>query len=1016
MAKAVEPKNGKKSQMFETYWDEADIISGLENGTLIEGAIRINPKNYKEAYIAAPEEGAPDIFIDGMLHRNRALNGDIVVCYLIPPEEAQAESIKKTPMRNCSTPQKCNDFKDGGSAKLKETPRSQNSASKRRLPDLSRNDLNDQPQLSESLKLNETHEQVAISDKTCVELPIEVLVPGETQNITLKENAICNESGLDAVVTGVSTKNAKKKLPLNEKKVCKPKQNKEIKEIVGDFKENVKITSNLHDQLLEEADHIHSELPDSKQMEGSTEAKKRRNRRSLRRKRNLNNICQELDSKCTITDVTTADPQDLTIADTPDNGLVCNNVAKKFPKRAIQKRSLKSDSNASITEEPPVFVQYSNENSEAPPRQKAKVVFIKEYKHTRRAIGQLRQWPYGQSGPEPKWILFAPKDYRIPRLKIPFSREIAAYVSQPNMLYLAQIVSWDDVIHPLGSLSYCVGESGDLESETIALLLEHSVDYSPFSAEVLADLPQLPWTIPAEELKKRRDFRKHCIFTIDPSDARDLDDAVYGRFLKMADDGVTKLYQISVHIADVSFFVKEETVLDVIASDRATSNYLVDRVIPMLPSVLCEHVCSLNPGEDRLAFSVEWIINEEGEIQEEWFGRSVIRSCVKLSYDHAQAVIEGRTDIDWPVIHGQSLEDVVKSIEVLQSVAGHLRAKRVRQGALRIDLPRLAFSMDWKTRTTTGFRLYEIKESNRLIEEFMLLANMRVAEKIYQAFPKLAVLRCHPPPNETKLSQVAQDLQAVGIHVDTSSSAALQESLIRYGQTVNDPVSLARNLVISNLLAKPMKCAAYICAGNAKSEKNFHHFALSVPFYTHFTSPIRRYPDILVHRLLSAALTQHPMGHWNQNLVKKQLENCNSRKLSAKALQDLHSELHLSALIRRNGSIEVKAIVFSVLDHAVDVVFLYLGIVRRLYLDKLPLDRLSFSQSNGTGTLSLVWSAVDGESRPLNQCITMFSLLEVLLVPHEKGELQFSLVLQRPTPVVPVDSSQDQPEGFTATN
>ena len=169
-------------------------------------------------------------------------------------------------------------------------------------------------------------------------------------------------------------------------------------------------------------------------------------------------------------------------------------------------------------------------------------------------------------------------------------------------------------------------------------------------------------------------------------------------------------------------------------------------------------------------------------------------------------MIEGRSDVNWPDIQKPfSLNDVQKSIEVLQSVAIALRQKRISQGALRIDLPRLTFSMDWATRTPTGFRLYELKDSNRLIEEFMLLANMRVAEKIYSAFPEISVLRCHPPPNEMKLSQVAETLQAVGIHLDVSSSAALQNSLLHYGQTDSDPVSLGRNLVISNLLAKPMK-------------------------------------------------------------------------------------------------------------------------------------------------------------------------------------------------------------------
>ena len=155
------------------------------------------------------------------------------------------------------------------------------------------------------------------------------------------------------------------------------------------------------------------------------------------------------------------------------------------------------------------------------------------------------------------------------------------------------------------------------------------------------------------------------------------------------------------------------------------------------------------------------------------------------------------------------MEDIQKSVRVLQELASHLREKRFQQGALRIDLPRLAFNMDWKTRTPIGFRVYELKESNRLIEEFMLLANTRVAQKIYSVFPDIAVLRSHPPPNLLKLKQLSENLETLGIHLDVSSSKSLQESLLRYGQASSDPISLGRNLVISNLLAKPMQVTSF---------------------------------------------------------------------------------------------------------------------------------------------------------------------------------------------------------------
>lgn len=885
-------KNGQNTAKFENYWTDEDVSTGLENGSLIEGVIRINPKNYREAFITSPD-GSADILIEGLLNRNRALNGDVVVITIIPPEEIKSNANPdSTKEHDCS-------LESDGAANNK--PRN-----KKRSPQ----------------KNSKVKQSVGTK-------PPDPILEIEAHNLKVQENQTKN--------CGFSTKDTvSSELPQEEENI----------------KEN--IASNISLQKVEE--------------ESSEVVMKKKNRRSKRKKNGTEDLNKIFATHCAVQN---NEPQ------AANNSNVCSKVEVVGKAHAT-----KSD--------------HAENNVEAT-RKVAKVILLKERKHSLRAIGHLRPWPQNQTGHGPKWILFTPKDHRIPRLKIPFNTDLMSdCLQQPNMLYLAKIEEWVDVQHPLGSMCYTVGTSGDLESETLALLLEHGVDYQPFPGPVLENLPRLPWSIPADELARRRDFRNHCIFTIDPSDARDLDDAVCGRLLKINEDG-SELYQMSVHIADVSFFIEEDSALDRMAADRATSTYLVDRVIPMLPSVLCEHVCSLNPGEDRLAFSVEWIINDQGEILEEWFGRSVIRSCVKLSYDHAQGVIEGRDDIQWPAIEGTYTQsDIKETIRVLQRLASHLRGRRVREGALRIDLPRLAFNMDWKTRTPIGFRVYELKESNRLIEEFMLLANTRVARKIYNVFPDIAVLRSHPPPNILKLKQLSESLETLGIHLDASSSKTLQESLLRYGQAGTDPISLGRNLVISNLLAKPMQRAIYICSGVVKKEELFRHYALSVPFYTHFTSPIRRYPDVMVHRLLQSALQKESMNHWNPKGVAKLMDNCNARKIAAKTLQESHSELHLSALIRKSGSIEVKGIVLAVLDHAVDVVILYMGVIRRLYLEKLPAD-LTFNK-HGVGELTLVWNEDKG-CRPLRQSITLFSILEILLVPHEKEELQFNLVLQRPTNV-----------------
>nr|CAG4642432.1 EOG090X047D [Evadne anonyx] len=869
-----ENKNGQNAAKFESYSTDEEVNLGLANGTLIEGVLRINPKNYREAFITSPD-GSADIIIEGLLNRNKALNGDVVVVTLLTSDTKEIKS--------------CDFNKEPDSLVVTDGTPNRKLRSNKKSP-------------AKHLKVKKLAENKSPGPKLEIKVCDTKVQENQTENHgSASKDTVPSDSLLEE----------------------------------ENLKEN--IASNTSPQTLKE--------------ENSEVAKKKRSRRSKRKKNGIDDLSKQFSTMSTVQN---SEPQ------------------------AEVVRNVQAEDNGEVT------------------RKVAKVILLKERKHSCRAIGTLRPWPQNQT--PPKWILFAPKDHRIPRLKIPFNRDLMTdCTQQPNMLYLAKIDEWVDVQHPLGSLCYSVGPSGNLEAETLALLLEHGVDYQPFPAPVLENLPRLPWSIPADELAKRRDFRNHCIFTIDPSDARDLDDAVCGRFLKLAEDG-SKLYQVSVHIADVSFFIQEDSALDQMAAERATSTYLVDRVIPMLPSVLCEHVCSLNPGEDRLAFSVEWIINDQGEIIEEWFGRSVIRSCVKLSYDHAQGVIEGRDDIQWPAIKGtHSLSEIKETIGILQELASRLREKRVREGALRIDLPRLTFNMDWKTRTPIGFRVYELKESNRLIEEFMLLANTRVAQKIYSVFPDIAVLRCHPPPNILKLKQLSESLEALGIHLDISSSKTLQDSLLRYGQAGTDAISLGRNLVISNLVAKPMQRAIYICSGIVSKGELFRHYALSVPFYTHFTSPIRRYPDVLVHRLLQSAIAKESMNHWNAKGVAKVMDNCNARKIAAKTLQESHSELHLSALIRKSGSIEVKGIVLAVLDHAVDVVLLYMGVIRRLYLEKLPAD-LSYDKEKGMGELTLIWNQ-DNSCAPLRQCITLFSILEILLVPHEKEELQFNLVLQRPTNV-----------------
>ena len=278
----------------------------------------------------------------------------------------------------------------------------------------------------------------------------------------------------------------------------------------------------------------------------------------------------------------------------------------------------------------------------------------------------------------------------------------------------------------------------------------------------------------------------------------------------------------------------------------------------MLPRTLCENLCSLNPSLDRLTFSVEWVMNPEGQVLNTWFGRSVICSATKLAYEHAQDMLDN-PDKKWsenelpPICQPWTANVISKKVNMLQELAVKLRSRRFENGALRLDQAKLCFSLDNETGMPQGYKVYELRNSNRLIEEFMLLANISVANKIQECFPGLAVLRCHPEPKQSILDRSVELLQRFDINIDASSSRTLQDSLNHHKPNdENDLLAAGRWQVLMNVLTKPMKNAEYFCAGMRDKDDmdQFRHYALSVPLYTHFTSPIRRYPDVLVHRYL----------------------------------------------------------------------------------------------------------------------------------------------------------------------
>ena len=394
---------------------------------------------------------------------------------------------------------------------------------------------------------------------------------------------------------------------------------------------------------------------------------------------------------------------------------------------------------------------------------------------------------------------------------------------------VVKLLSWpENQKNPVGEVIQVLGRPGDNDTEMNAIMAEYELPVKfPPAVERAAD--RIPLEIPAEEIKKRRDYREVTTFTIDPADAKDFDDALSIRELRAG------LYEIGVHIADVSYYVKENTVLDKEAFARATSVYLVDRTIPMLPERLSNGVCSLRPDEDKLCFSVIFKMNANAEVLDQWFGRTVIRSNRRFAYEEAQAIIEGADG------------DCRQEILWLNDLAQKLRAERFKAGALDFEREEVKFYLDEKGHPT-GVYFKRSKEANKLIEEFMLLANKKVAEFIGKPKPgkkaKTFVYRVHEQPLPEKLEDFNRFIAKFGYGVKTGSRKALTSSMNRLIGEVRDRPE--QNL-IQTLAIRTMAKAVY-------STDNVGHYGLAFDYYTHFTSPIRRYPDVMVHRLLQRYL------------------------------------------------------------------------------------------------------------------------------------------------------------------
>ena len=413
----------------------------------------------------------------------------------------------------------------------------------------------------------------------------------------------------------------------------------------------------------------------------------------------------------------------------------------------------------------------------------------------------------------------------------------------------ATIVDWpENSKNPFGKITTVLGRPGDHNTEMHSILLEYDLPYE-FESEVEKEAESLSIEITKSEIAKRRDMRNDLTFTIDPKDAKDFDDAL--SFTKLENGN----YEIGIHIADVSHYLEPKTILDDEAYKRATSVYLVDRVVPMLPEMLSNGVCSLRPNEEKLTFSAVFEINEKAQIIDEWFGRTVTYSDQRFAYEEAQSIIENcklsdgiqayTMPVDISIIDKEYTvtPEIVEATLKMDELAKILRKKRMKEGAISFDRVEVKFNLD-ENANPVGVYFKESQDANKLIEEFMLLANRKVAEFIGfskgKATNKTFIYRVHDEPDIEKLASLQNIISKFGYKINTETKESTSDSL---NKLLSDVHGKAESNMIETLTIRTMSKAVY-------TTQNIGHYGLAFGYYSHFTSPIRRYPDVITHRLL----------------------------------------------------------------------------------------------------------------------------------------------------------------------